>query len=435
MKPLSSPQSGFSALRALAGTSYFPLSALARLPLSMLVLGVLTYVSASADHLATAGAIAAIAGLGVAVGAPLSGAASDRWGQRVTLLTSTVLYTIAVVWLLAAAAPGSQSLTFSPGLAASAFTAGLVAPQCGPMTRVRWIRGLGAADRRTLDAAQGYESTIDELGFVLGPAAVGLIAVLVGPAAPLWTVLVLTVLLVPWFALHRTESFAAVRPRTRTSSSGSTRPAPVAWGTVAVLLLGMLSIGAVFGSLATATTAFAQETGHAGAGGVIYAAMGLTSGAAALSVSRWPAAWSAARRWLICAAILVPVLGLLWLASEPWHLALLLLAVGAPIGPVLVTVFSAAAGITPSHRLGFVMTLLSAGITLGTSIGNWAGGALADASGHAGTFFVTLAAGVAVLITGALYAILTQPKHRDETAPRARAEQSRPKALASSEPV
>ncbi|MFT3875239.1 MAG: MFS transporter [Propioniciclava sp.] len=426
---MSPTDSGFSAMRRLAGTAYFPLSALVRLPLSMLVLGVLTYVSASADHLATAGAIAAIAGLGVAVGAPLSGAASDRWGQRVTLLTATALYTLALVWLLAAGAPGAEPLTFSPGLAASAFTAGLVAPQCGPMTRVRWIRGLGAADRRTLDAAQGYESTIDELGFVLGPAAVGLIAVLVGPAAPLWTALVLAVVLVPWFALHRTERFAAVR--TRSASSASAHPAPVAWGTVAVLLLGMLSIGTVFGSLATATTAFAQETGHAGAGGVIYAAMGLTSGATALSVSRWPAAWSAARRWLLCAVVLLPVLSLLWLASTPWHLALLLLAVGAPIGPVLVTVFSAAADVTPAHRLGFVMTLLSAGITLGTAIGNWGGGALADAGGHSAAFLVTLAAGVSVLATGVLYASLVRRKDRDERMSLLRGEQSRPMVSAS----
>ncbi|MDF1489075.1 MFS transporter [Tessaracoccus caeni] len=405
---MSHTESGFGAMRRLAGTAYFPLSALARLPLSMLVLGVLTYVSASADQLATAGAIAAIAGVGVAVGAPLSGAASDRWGQRVTLLTSTVLYCIALLWLLATGAPGTEPLTFTPSLAASAFVAGLVVPQCGPMTRVRWIRGLDSTDRRTLDTAQGYESTVDELGFVLGPAAVGLIAVLVGPAAPLWTALALTIALVPWFALHHTERFATVGRRTRSQRSDAPRPEPIAWGTITLLLFGMLSIGAVFGSLATATTAFAQETGNPGAGGVIYAAMGLTSGAAALSVSRWPAAWSTARRWLTCAIVLVPVLSLLWLAQEPWHLAVLLLAVGAPIGPVLVTVFSAAGAITPSHRLGLVMTLLSAGITLGTSIGNWGGGTLADTGGYSGVFVVTFIAGVAVLTTGILYSRLTR---------------------------
>ncbi|MEZ5086305.1 MAG: MFS transporter [Tessaracoccus sp.] len=403
---MSPTESGFSAMRRLAGTAYFPLSAFARLPLSMLVLGALTYVAASAETLATAGAIAAIAGVGVAVGAPLSGAASDRWGQRITLLTSTVLYSLALLWLLATGAPGVEPLTLTPSLAGSAFLAGLVVPQCGPMTRVRWIRGL--SDRRALDTAQGYESTIDELGFVLGPAAVGLIAVLVGPAAPLWTALVLTIALVPWFALHHTQRFASVRHQPRTQASRATSRTPIAWTTVAVLLLGMLSIGTVFGSLATATTAFAQETGHSGAGGVIYAAMGLASGATALSVSRWPASWSAARRWVVCAIALVPVLSLLWLAAEPWQLAVLLLAVGAPIGPVLVTVFSAAGAITPSHRLGLVMTLLSAGITLGTSIGNWGGGALADTSGHSGAFLVTFVAGVAVLATGILYARLAR---------------------------
>lgn len=419
---MSSTDSGFGAMRRLAGTSYFPLSALARLPLSMLVLGALTYVAASADHFATAGAISAIAGVGVAVGAPLSGAASDRWGQRVTLLASSALYTVALLWLLASGAPGAAPLTFGPGLAGAAFVAGLVVPQCGPMTRVRWIRGLAAHDRRALDTAQGYESTVDELGFVMGPAAVGLIAVLIGPAAPLWTALVLTVVLVPWFAVHRTASFASARPHEDSAGSAARPGSSVPWIPLVVLLMGMLSIGTVFGSLATATTAFAQESGHTGAGGIIYAAMGLTSGAAALSVSRWPASWSPARRWVTCAVVLLPALGLLWLAQEPWQLAVLLLAVGAPIGPILVTVFSAAGAITPSHRLGFTMTLLSAGITLGTSVGNWLGGALADAGGHSRTFWVTLAAGFVLLATGILYAKLVRA--RPPSAPRVPVPQS-----------
>lgn len=146
-------------MRRLAGTAYFPLSAFARLPLSMLVLGALTYVAASAETLATAGAIAAIAGVGVAVGAPLSGAASDRWGQRITLLTSTVLYSLALLWLLATGAPGVEPLTLTPSLAGSAFLAGLVVPQCGPMTRVRSIEVSPTGARWTQHRVMSRRST------------------------------------------------------------------------------------------------------------------------------------------------------------------------------------------------------------------------------------------------------------------------------------
>lgn len=345
--------------------------------------------------------------MGVAVGAPLSGAASDRWGQRITLLGASALYCLALLWLLAAGSPTGTALTMTPSLAGAAFAAGLVVPQCGPMTRVRWIRRLAGTDPHTLETAQGYESTIDELGFVLGPAAVGIIAVLTNPAAPLCTALALTVITVPWFALHPSVAFARAHPATAGPQRLET--GAIAWGLVGLLLLGMLSIGTVFGSLATITTVFAEETGHGDIGGLLYASIGLTSGIGALTVSRWPTAWSAARRWLGCSVALLPALALLWAASGPWQFALLLLLVGAPIGPILVTVFSAAGLRTPPHRLGLVMTLLSAGVTLGTSIGNLLAGTLADAGGHRLALWVTFAAGVALLAFGVLYAAATRP--------------------------
>lgn len=410
---------GLKAMAALVGPAYFPVSALARLPLSMLVIGTLTYVVSSASDFTTAGAVAAVAGIGVAIGAPLSGAASDRWGQRVTLLTSALLYSVALLWLLVAGAPREGGLTLDPQLMAAAFVAGIVVPQAGPMTRVRWILRLTGpgGDLKTLDAAQGYESTVDEMSFVLGPAAVGIIAAAFGPAIPLWVALILTLVCIPWFALHPSAKVAApVRggaehhSPAEAAAAAAKRAAGVPWALIGVLLLGMLSIGSIFGSLATVATVFADETGHAGTGGLVYATLGLTSGAAALSVSRWPARWTAAHRWVGCAILVVPMLALLWLPSVPWQLAVVLLLVGAPIGPVLVTIFGAAGARTPSHRLGFVMTLLSAGITLGTSIGNWAGGMVADAGGHRDALWVTFASGVALLLFGVFYALASRKK-------------------------
>lgn len=410
--------SGFTTMRNAFGLAYFPVSALARLPLSMLVLGVLTFVVHTTGQLSAGGAVSAIAGVGVAIGAPLSGAASDRWGQRVTLLTGAIAYGLALLWLLAV---GSTATTFGPALAAAAFLAGLVVPQCGPMTRVRWIKRLGGTDPAALDTAQSYESTLDELSFVFGPAAVGVIAVAAGPAAPLWVALTLTVVFVPWFALHRSGDASRTRGAGH-SPDAAEADGVVPWALITVLMLGMLSIGTIFGSLATTTTAFVVEAGQPDSAGLVYATLGITSGLGALSVARWPRAWTAARRWVCCSALLVPVLALLWLAAAPWQLSLLLLLVGAPIGPVLVTVFSAAGLTTPTRRLGLVMTLLSAAVTLGTSIGNWLGGALAEVGGHQASLGVTFAAGVALLVFGLLYAAresVARPQHLQRAEDRA----------------
>jgi len=403
---VSSAPSRFGALRATAGNAYFPVSAAARLPLSMLSIGILTYLAGNGADFATAGGAAAVAGIGVALGAPVTGALSDRWGQRPTLLACAGAYALALLWLLVAGAPETGAPTLGLNLAAASLVTGFVVPQAGPMTRVRWIRALG--EDPAVHTAQSYESTIDELSFVLGPALVGLLA-LVTPAAPLLTALALAAVVVPWFALHRTAAAAAPlrgTDLTATPAPDALRaPVRVPWALVTVLLGGMLSIGTAFGSLATISTAFAEEAGQPGVGGLVYATLGLTSGAAALSVTAWPAAATPVRRWIACGLLLIPIMALLWLAQEPWHLALLLLLVGLPIGPVLVTVFAVAGDATPSRRLGFVMTLLAAGITLGTSVGNWLGGALADLGGHRAALWVSFAAAVALALFGGMYAL------------------------------
>ena len=133
--------------------------------------------------------------------------------------------------------------------------------------------------------------------------------------------------------------------------------------------------------------------------------MGITSGLAALTVSRWPARWGAAFRWVLCAALAVPATALLLLPTEPWQMALGMLAVGAPIGPILVTIFAASGPRTPPARLGLAMTLLSAAITLGTSVGNLLGGTVADGAGHRAALGVTVSAAGALLVVGLLFAL------------------------------
>ena len=99
-------------------------------------------------------------------------------------------------------------------------------------------------------------------------------------------------------------------------------------------------------------------------------------------------------------------------ASKPrWYwVSLAILLLGIPIGPILVTNFSLASGITPSHRMGFVMTLLSAAITLGTSAGNSIAGRLKDARGHHLALAATLSASVVVLACASLYSALNKQK-------------------------
>lgn len=400
--PVHDQRPGFARLIALMGWPYVIASALARLPQSMLTIGALTYVAAGSGDFTTPGAVAAIAGVGVGVGAPLMGAASDRWGQRIVLLISTIAYVAALAGLLVAGAPRGGAVTLGPVLIGTALLAGMVVPQVGPMTRVRWIRRLtGPRDRATVDLAMGYESTVDELGYVFGPALVGIVAAAAGAPLPLVIAGVIALIAVPAFAYDRSAQAAA--PVSRHASEVVVGPERIAWVFMLIAVGGMLGIGTVFGSLATTMTVFADETGHAGSGGLIYAAMGITSGIGALSVARWPARWTASLRWLLCALCAVPAAALLLLPDEPWQMVLGMLLVGATIGPILVTVFAAAGQRTPPARLGLIMTILSAAITLGTSVGNLLGGTVADSAGHRAALVVTVGAACALLLCAGVF--------------------------------
>ena len=194
----------------------------------MLTVGALTLVTAVTGSYAIGGAAAGAVGIGSALGAPVLGVLADRLGQRGVLLVSAIANTLAIVALILTAylIPGVQDLAAAVPVLAAAFVAGASCPQVGPLARVRWMaltsRTSGAgraagANSADLDTALSYESTADELTFVLGPALVGILASLLAPWLPLALAAALTVVLVPAFAVHRTHHAVVRTPR---------RPAP-----------------------------------------------------------------------------------------------------------------------------------------------------------------------------------------------------------------
>lgn len=189
----------------------------------MLTVGTLTLVTSVSGSYAVGGTAAGAVGIGSALGAPVLGALADRRGQRTVLLAAAALNALAVLALIAAAYAMTPAGVFPAALLAAAFAAGASCPQVGPLARVRWMaltsqssrNGRSAtsrgADKQDLDTALSYESTADELTFVLGPALVGILASLLAPWLPLALAAALTITLVPAFAVHRTHRAVPVR--------------------------------------------------------------------------------------------------------------------------------------------------------------------------------------------------------------------------------
>lgn len=412
----------FSRLPQLAGRSFIPLGLFARLPLAMLTVGTLTLVTSVSGSFAAGGTAAGAVGIGSALGAPVLGSLADRRGQRSVLLLSAVLNTMAVLALVLAAGAAAATDDFPVAVLAAAFAAGATCPQVGPLARVRWMSltanaagpaGSPGSAARDLDTALSYESTADEVTFVLGPALVGILASLVAPWLPLALAAAMTITLVPAFAVHPTHhAVPATRRKGGRGVRGSRKgksAAKLPW-TVALPVLAMVCMGTFFGSTQAALSAFAAGLVGAEIAGLLYAVMGLSSAAAALSVAYWPRAAGPGLRWVLCAVLMAGLAVLLLVPASLPMMALVLLVLGLPVGPVMVTVFAVGGTVAPAGRLGTVMTALASGIVAGTAIGSSVGGQLAQLHGSAAAFLVPVCAAAALALLGAGAAVALRPR-------------------------
>ncbi|MDV8146366.1 MFS transporter [Arthrobacter sp. B10-11] len=407
----------YARLPLLAGKGFIPLGLFARLPLAMLTVGALTLVTAVTGSYAVGGAAAGAVGIGTALGAPVLGAWADRLGQRPVLLFAAIFNTAAVVALILTAylVPAAQDLAAAVPVFAAAFVAGASCPQVGPLARVRWMAltsGAGkAGTARDLDAALSYESTADELTFVLGPALVGILASLITPWLPLALAAALTLTLVPAFAVHRTHLAVPLRVRRRAVADAGPMGSPRGAGgtgmaAVALPFLAMVCMGTFFGSTQTGLSSFSASFATAEIAGLLYAVMGLSSAAAALSVAYWPRSFALWARWMVSAVLMAGLAVLLLLPASALPMVLVLLVLGLPVGPLMVTVFAIGGAIAPAGRLGTVMTALASGIVAGTALGSSVAGQLAQHHGYSAAFMVPVCSAAALFVLGAAAAVV-----------------------------
>lgn len=385
----------YARLPEIAGRAYLPTTALGRLPITMVPLAVLGLATSASGSVAVGGLASAAAAIGEAVGVPVVGWFADRRGQRSVLLTVVAAHLLAVAGLFAALdalAGGSGSTT---SVLAAAAVVGVSLPSVSGFSRARWLRL--TTNERDRDTAFACEGTIDEATFILGPALVGIVGLLGSPGAALLTSAALTAVFVTAFACHPTHRATG---STAHSRSG---PLPRVPATVAVPVVAMVAMGAVFGSTQTAVTAAAETVGSASLGSLVYALLAVGSTLTTVCLVLLPARFGLRARWAACGVGLLLGAGLMTLTVG--HLGTLagaVLATGLFVGPALVTVNTLAAGLVAPERGAFVMALLNSGVVLGVAAGAASGGALAENAGPAWGFVVVAAAGALLAGTAPL---------------------------------
>jgi MFS family permease len=382
----------YRSLLRIVGPAYILVAFLGRIPLAMSQLGVLVLVSETTGRYGVGGAAAGILAISNAVGSPIFGALSDRIGQRAIVLVQSLAGAAGLAGIVAVTDPdASQGLIF-----AMAALTGFMLPQVGPLARVRWRPITREKDdqRRLVDAAFSYEGAADEASFVLGPAMIGVLAIIAEPSGALLAAAVLLAVFGSWFALHPTSLLVA-----RSTVRGGAGNEPLWTGVFAVLILAQLCIGMIFGSVQTGTTVLATAEGQAGLAGLIHAVLGVGSVIAGLAVTALPERVLYATRMAVAAVgLLVLASPLLLVDSLPTLVGVIAL-LGFAVAPYMISNFALAGILVPVHRVSAAMTLLAGATGIGYALGAALAGRLADANGHTAAFAVTVAAaGLAVII-------------------------------------
>ena len=395
----------YRALPARAGWGYLVATSLGRLPLSMMPLAILTLTTTSTGSIALAGIAAAAAALGEAIGAPTSGALTDRFGQRPVLLTGVVLNVAFAVAFVATIADAPDAV-----LIALAGATGLSLPQVGPLSRVRWM----AMSHDDLSAAFAFEGVTDEVVYIVGPALVGILAVTVSPEAALLSAAALIAVFVTQFALHPSARFTAPRMDPASEAASDEAVVPVsaaARRTIGALVLGgMLAMGTFFGASQAGLTSFALANGLGDSGSLLYAVMAVGSAVATVAMVTVPDRIGFATRWVLAGVGMA--LGAVGMMLAPNVGILLVWAVlaGAFQGPALLTIFSVAGSIAQPGRAGILMTLTGSGVVMGVAVGTSLGGALAAEGGSTAAFGLVVTAAGVLAALGVGVGVLTRPR-------------------------
>lgn len=378
-------------LLRIVGPAYVVVAFLGRIPLAMSQLGTLLLVSSATGSYGRGGAAAGALAIANAVGSPLAGNLADRIGQRPVVLVQSLSGATGLVLVVVAVQEGRP---FAEVLAAAILT-GFVLPQVGPLARVRWAPITAEAEvdevvqRRLVDAAFSYEGAADEASFVLGPALIGVLVIVVDPAGALLVAASLLAVFGTWFAVHPTAALAAA------SASGGPGPIARLWtGAFVVLVVAQFLVGGLFGSIQTGTTALATAAGQPGAAGLLHALLGVGSVVAGLAMSAVPEHILYSTRMLGSAtALLAFSLPLLWVDSIG-SLVVVIAILGFAVAPYMISNFALAGIIVPLHRVGAAMTFLAAATGLGYAVGAGIAGRLADTldQAHHGAFMVTVVA-------------------------------------------
>lgn len=359
---------------------------IARLPMSMMTLGIVILVSELTDSYGLAGQVSAAFVIGNSLVAIPHGRLADRFGQTPVLFVDAIAFALAT-GLLVTSVTDDWSNPWPHVLAA---LSGAAMPQVGSMIRGRWAHVVN--DDQERHTAFAVEAVVDEVVFVTGPALVTFLSTLYAPQTGLLVALGLgTVGTVGLVLQPRTAPPA--HPVDKTTSSD-----PMPWARVVPIGIAAVALGALFGALEVGTVAVAEDAGHKAASGALLA--GFSFGSLIAGVVAGAISWSSSplRRFQAGIGLLAVGLFLLPIGFGLVVLGVVLFVIGSALAPTLIAIVSLLESSTPRSRLTEAMAVFQTGISAGLAPGAFLTGLVADRVHGAATYWVAVGAGVLTLV-------------------------------------
>jgi len=371
-----------------SGTKGFALAGLlARLPLPMTGIGIITMLSQITGSYGLAGAVAATFVLTYALMSPQISRLVDRHGQRRVLPAAAAFSVLGILWLLACSYWRLAEWTLFVGAALAGFM-----PSMSAMVRARWTtiyRG-----KSQLQTAYSLETVLDEVTFIAGPPiSVGLSVAVLPQAGPLAAAVLLAICVLALAIQVSTEPPVEAHDVAGQGSDSVFRLADVR-----LLALLMVAMGVIVGTVDIVSVAFAEQMGMPAAASVVLSCYAIGSCAAGLMFGALKLETPLHKLLLLgglaTAATTLPLL----LAGNIIGLAGAVLVAGLFFAPTMIVAMSLVERIVPERQLTEGMTWLLAGLNVGVAGGAAASGQVVDALGAKAGFNVALAAGAAVLL-------------------------------------
>ncbi len=377
----------------LPGTLAFSTTAwIARLPMSMVGIGIVLLVSSATGSYALAGSVSASFVIAAAVLAPLQARLVDRHGQHLVILALTALNAVAMGGMVVAVRADAPS----PVPQALAAVAGAAAPLVGSYVRARWSHLLEG--RPELQTAFALEALLDELVFMIGPPLVTVLATSVSPEAGLVTAVAAGVVGGLLLAAQKGTQPPVHRVRTGHGPKPS-----LGWTTLGPIVVACAGLGALFGSAEVVVVAVATDAGNRQASGLLLAGWATGSMLSALIVGALRQRMPAMTRLRIGAVVLAATIVPLPFIGSLGVLGVVMFLAGFAISPTLVATMSVVERAVPPSRLTEGMAWTVTGMAAGIASGAAIAGQVIDAAGGRAGFFVPLAASVltaAVVLVG-----------------------------------